>query len=165
MPKRELVERDLVGREPTKLRDVVGRLGLTLDDASCPVEVERGRPRLVLAVMVDPDTQVVDRLDHGSGLFLQLASDPLEGMLGLVQEASGEIPVARKGVSGPAGKHDPTLTVDAERARCGLRARIVTEAAGGALGPPLIDFDLRRAAGAILPLVQLAHGRQQYAAE
>src|SRR5215216_5056782 len=104
MPEGELVARDLGRIEPAQLGDIVVGLGLAREDPRGPVEVQSRRARLVLAVAVNPDTEKLERFNLDSRLLLQLATDGVERMLGLVEKAARKIPFAFEGPARTPGK-------------------------------------------------------------
>src|SRR5918994_5648433 len=144
MPEGELVARDLGRIEPAQLGDVVVGRRLAHEDPRRPVEVQRRGPRLVLAVAVNPDTEKLERFDLDSSLLLQLATDGVERMLGLVEEATWKIPFAFEGPARTPGEEQAAIIVDAERACGGLGVRVRAETTGLALDFALlaVDFDL-----------------------
>src|SRR6187431_2887466 len=157
MCERKLLSRDLVRSKPTELRDVVGRLRVSVDDPGRPVEIQGRLSRAVPFVAVDPDSEELERLDGDAGFLPQLPADAVERMLLLVEEPAGEVPLALERIDRPTREQEAPLAVHADRTRGRLGARIGAEAAVSALGHPCVDFDLRCAARAVLPLVELAH--------
>jgi diacylglycerol kinase family enzyme len=158
---RELVVRDLGGREPAELGDVVVRLGRALDDASRPVEVERHGRRAVAAVAVHPDSEELERLDLDSRLLAQLAAHAVPRMLLLVEKPARKIPLAGERVDAAPREQNAPVAVETDRARGRLRARVHAEAALGALDHPPAGLGLCAAARTVLPLIELAHVPQQ----
>src|ERR671910_345612 len=94
MAERERVARDLVGLEPTQLRDVVSRPRIALDDANGPVQVQRAPAPF--SVDVHPDAEELERLDLHACFFSQLPSQALERMLALLQESARKVPEAHE---------------------------------------------------------------------
>src|SRR5512132_3241312 len=155
----EVVVRDLSGREPAELGDVVVRLGRSLNDAGCPIEVERGRRRAVAAVAIHPHPEKLKGLDLYARLLAQLAAHAISGMLLFVEEPARQIPLAGERIDPPPGEQDASLVVEAHRARGRLRACVDTEPALWTLDHPAGGLHPGSTARTVLPLIELAHVR------
>jgi hypothetical protein len=84
-------------------------------------------------------------------------------MLFLVDESAGEIPLAGERIDPPTREQDAPMIVQAHRARGRLRARVDAEAALAAFDQAAAGLDLGSAARAVLPLIELAHVRNNRA--
>src|SRR5215211_5910926 len=154
-----LVRGQIMRPEPAQLAHVVRRRRLAREHARRPVEVQRRRRVLVLAVGVDLDRDEVERLDLEPRLLPELPDDRRARMLALLQEAAGEIPLALVRSYGAAREEDPPLLVEDDGARGRLRVRVPGEPAGRAVDPALAVRELRAAPGTPLPRTEHAHLR------
>src|SRR5262245_48526286 len=151
----------LVWCEPPHLGDVVRCRRLTAEHARSPVEVERVVRVLVVAVAIHPDPDEVPGLDLEPGLLEQLAPEPGERMLALVEEAAWEVPVAAEGLAGAAGEEGAALVVGHDRACRHLGAGPRPEAAFRALRTQaVLHLQAGAADRAEIPPTQLGHGVQ-----
>src|SRR5438874_608833 len=80
-------------------------------------------------------------------------------MLVLVEEAAREVPLALEGLDAPAREQHPPFVVETRGARGRLRACVRTEAARRTFRAAVLHLDLGRAARTVLPLIELAHVR------
>jgi hypothetical protein len=143
------------------MRDVVGGLRPTADDPRAPVQIQRARPRFVLAVAVHPDAEERERLDLETGFLAQLAANTVQRMLVLVEEAAGKVPSAVEDLARAAREEDAALVVDAEGAGGRTRIRVLDEPAGPAIHAALSVLEVGAASGARDPVVERRHGRQE----
>jgi hypothetical protein len=149
--------RQLVGREPAQLRDIVGRCCLAGEDASIPDEVENRRRSGLSAVPVDERTEEETGLDLQSSLLVKLAAKSLHGILGLLEEASGRVPEPRVRLARPASKQHAALVVGHDRRDSRDRVGVVGRLAGGTREALLASVQCRPAARAVPPAVQETH--------
>ena len=69
------------------------------------------------------------------GLLEQLAPEPVERVLVLLEVAAGDVPEPTVGLDGPPAEQNPALAVLDERAHARRRVGVADEAARGALDP------------------------------
>ena len=145
--------RELVGREPAELDEVVG-------GASFPARARGPRETQYEAAVVrlEPEAEEVQRLDLEPGLFAHLAEQTVEGQFVLVQEPAGEIPLALAGIEGtPAEEHAPApVEAHGLDARDGVRVRDEPTSATGR--PAVAEVDSLGANGTEAPTVESTHG-------
>jgi hypothetical protein len=124
--------RQLVGREPADLRDVVCRDRISFGPRG-PVQVQRVLATAVFSVAVHPDADEAFGLDVETRLLAELAPDRVERVLALVHEAAGEVPPVFVGRVGAAREQQPARLVAHEGGRRHARVRVDDVAAGRAL--------------------------------
>src|SRR5207249_925651 len=83
-----LRRREFCGITPVQLGNVVGRRGLPREHTRRPVQVERPRRSLALAVPVDPDPGEFERLHLQAGLLTELPAESVERVLALLQKTT-----------------------------------------------------------------------------
>src|SRR5262249_9567240 len=124
------VERDLVvGRqlcwsEPGKLRDVVVGPRLACDHSRRPVQVQRPRSLLTVAVAIHPGADELERLDLETRLLAELAAKRVERVLALLEEASGQVPLSPLGLDRPPSEQEATGAIGDEGAGGRVRMRV-----------------------------------------
>src|SRR4029450_4152864 len=104
----------LPAREPLELGDVIRRPRLAGADASRPVQVQRRRGILVVAVAVDPDSDQLERLDLHSRLLAQLSPQSVERLLAFFEKSTRQIPFSRVRIVCSPGEQETACAVDAE---------------------------------------------------
>ncbi len=149
-----LGRRRLVPREPAKLGDVVGRRRLARDDARLPHEVEHARGLGAFAVRVDERTEERSRLDLDARLLVELATQGVERVLSLVDEASEHVPEACVRIVGAASEEHAARIVEDERRDGRRRVRVVDEPARRAFDLALVVLHSGPAARAPAPAGQ-----------
>ncbi len=145
---------ELVGREPMQLYEVVPRAA----HAGCtrgPGEAEDD----AAVVGLEPEAEEVEGLDLQRGLLADFASQPVERMLVLVQEAAREIPAPLGGIECAAPEEHASVLVEADRLGAGHGVRVSDVAAHSALRASLDLLDSLAADGTEAPPVQDTHAR------
>lgn len=155
----ELIVRwERVEREPAKGGDVVGRGHLAAGCGRLPDEIENWGRIGPVAVRVHEGADEVARLDDEAGFLEQLPAQPVQRILALLEESAGSVPEPRVGLLGATGQEDATVVVAEERSDGRRRVRPVHEAAGPAFDAASEVSERRRAARAVPPVAQDAHG-------
>lgn len=152
MGERELVPGDVVSREPLQLDEIVA--GARIAVTACEPRQAEDDAAFVRLV---PEAEKGERLDLESGLLADLASQRLERLLALLEEAAGQIPVAAPRLEATAAEQYAPVVVEEHGLRAGHGARVRDEAACGALEARSIAGEHGGAAGAILPAVEHTH--------
>jgi hypothetical protein len=154
MGERELARRrQLVGREPAQLDEVVARLPVAVGPRR-PGETENDPA----VVRLEPVSEKLLGLDLERRLFQDLAPQRVEGKLVLVQKAARQVPEPRCGIlRAPPEQHTPRC-VEADRFDTGNRVRVADVAARPALHPFTEVVDSLGADGTEAPPVESTHG-------
>src|SRR5712691_180456 len=154
MGERELVPGDVVSREPLQLDEIVAgaRIAVTVRE---PRQAEHD----AAVVRFVPEPEKAEGLDLESGLLADLASQRIERLLALVEEAAGQIPIAAPRLEAPAAEQHAPVVVKEHSLRAGHGACVGDEAARGALEARSVAGERGGAAGAILPAIDCTHDR------
>jgi len=148
-----LVGGELVRREPAKLDDVVRRPFLAARDAGIPRQAEDGA---ALIVGLHPDADEPLRLDVEPRLLAQLADEPVERMLLLLEEAARQVPLPDARLERPPPQQQAAVPLH-QRLHSGRRVRpddVAARRAGEVVAPMLT---LRTAAGTHAPAIEKGH--------
>src|SRR4051812_38731310 len=149
MRKRKLVERKLVAPEPAKLRQVVAGAFGAAGRRRAPRQAEHGAP--VVGLEVDPDESGGGDLEPR--LLADLAPQPLERVLRLVEEPAGEVPEAECRLELPPAEEHASGAVDDHGLDARHRVRVCAKPARRAQREARTLLDSLAAARAIPPLV------------
>ena len=144
--------RQLVGREPPQLDEIVGRSAVTVH-ARRPRQAEHD----TAVVRLEPVAEESERLDLEAGLLADLTAQRVERELVLVQEAAGQIPLARAGSERAAAQQHAAARVEAHGLDARNRVRVGDIAARAAFRAVVELVDSLAADGTEPPAVERTH--------
>ena len=137
--------------------DVVRGRRLPFVHLDCPVEMQRCDGFGRVAVGGHPDADESRGARDEARLLEQLATEPVERMLALLEEAAGTIPLPDERLDRAAGEEQPALCVLDERAHARRGVRVVRRATAGAVQMRLLRLEVRGAPRTEGPAVEERH--------
>lgn len=138
-------------RKPPQLLDVVGRDGVTV-----ATHDPRDGEHVPSVVRLDVDSHELDGLDLEPGLLEELTAKSGDRVLGLAEEATGEVPVAAPRLERAAREQHTAVPLE-DALHPGDRVRPVPRAAGRAHEMILRGVQLAAAPGTEAPVVVHTH--------